>query len=253
MDIVFLGTGTGIPSVHRGSPSLLVQHNRTSILVDSGPGALRQLAGAGLSFDRLDCLLYTHLHPDHTLDLVSYLFAACNKKAFTRSSPVRIVGPEGFLEFYQHLRRAFGRFVEPPEEIVTVAESLLKNRELDLPDLGISTFPTPHTPESRGYLFRSNPGLSLAVTGDTGYSPELAASFREVDLLVTECSLPDSCRVEGHLTPTLAGRLASEAAAGVLALNHFYPEVEGRDIETRVRQFYKGRLYLTEDLQKITL
>ena len=122
MEIIFLGTGTGAPSAKRGSPGLVVQATETALLFDSGPGTLRQLARAGLSFNDLDGLFYTHFHPDHVTDLVSYLFATKYDPAFTRTRLVRIFGPAGLLDLHQALKQAFGRWVEPPEGRVSLAE-----------------------------------------------------------------------------------------------------------------------------------
>lgn len=253
MEIIFLGTGTGIPSVRRGSPALLLLHGKTTILVDCGAGTLRQLAKINLSFKQIDYLLFTHFHPDHTGDLIAYLFASRNKTAFSRRDPVRIIGPRGLLQLYEYLHKAFGHSVEPPKDLVSFEELPLEKHNFSLADLEVSAFPTPHTRSSLGYRFRTPSGETVAVTGDTGYSPELAENLKGVDLLVTECSFPDSQKIEGHLTPSLAGQLASEAEAGSLALNHFYPEVEGKDIRTSAGKEFRGELYLTEDLQKITL
>ncbi len=253
MEVIFLGTGTGIPSASRASPSVLILHNDTAILVDCGPGTLRQLARIDIPFNRIDYLFFSHFHPDHTGDLAAYLFASRNRTAFNRSGPARIIGPRGMKELHQNLLAAFGHAVQPSEGKVAILETSPLYCDLNLIDLRVTTFPTPHTPESQGYLFRTDSGSSVAVTGDTDYSPELAADLRGVNLLVTECSFPESLRVEGHLTPFLAGRLAAEAEAEALALNHFYPEVDGRDITSPVSRIYKGHLYLTEDLQKIRL
>lgn len=83
MKITFLGTGTsqGVPPIGCNSPvclstdskdkrlraSILVEWNGMNIVVDAGPDFRYQLIRAGVS--RLDALLFTHEHRDHTAGL----------------------------------------------------------------------------------------------------------------------------------------------------------------------------------------
>ncbi|MEW5726010.1 MAG: MBL fold metallo-hydrolase, partial [Thermodesulfobacteriota bacterium] len=104
MEVIFLGTGTGVPSVSRAAPGLAVLAEGSLFLLDAGAGTLRQLARAGLSYNDLDYLLFTHFHPDHVGDLAPYLFATKYWPGFTRLAPVRVFGPQGLRELLGHLR-----------------------------------------------------------------------------------------------------------------------------------------------------
>jgi glyoxylase-like metal-dependent hydrolase (beta-lactamase superfamily II) len=73
--LTFLGTGTGVPSKDRASPACLLELPAARLLIDLGPGSLRQLARVSLAVPDLDGLLLTHLHPDHSADLAPLLFA----------------------------------------------------------------------------------------------------------------------------------------------------------------------------------
>ena len=68
-EILFLGTSASAPSVHRGLPSLLIQHEEFRFLVDCGEGTQRQILRAGVGFKRLNQILLTHGHLDHILGL----------------------------------------------------------------------------------------------------------------------------------------------------------------------------------------
>jgi ribonuclease BN (tRNA processing enzyme) len=74
-ELIIIGSGTGIPSLRRGSPSLVLLSDSTKLLIDSGPGALRKMLEVGITYQDIDILLYTHIHPDHVSDLVHFLFA----------------------------------------------------------------------------------------------------------------------------------------------------------------------------------
>jgi ribonuclease BN (tRNA processing enzyme) len=70
-------------------------------------------------------------------------------------------------------------------------------------------------------------------------------------LLICESALPDALKVPGHLTPSLAGKIAAEARVGKLVLTHFYPECDYEDMAGQCRRTYGGPLVLAEDLMEI--
>ena len=72
-EILFLGTSASAPSVHRGLPSILVQHEEYRFLVDCGEGTQRQILCAGAGFKRLNQIFLTHGHLDHILGLAGLI------------------------------------------------------------------------------------------------------------------------------------------------------------------------------------
>jgi ribonuclease BN (tRNA processing enzyme) len=84
-------------------------------------------------------------------------------------------------------------------------------------------------------------------TGDTGVSDSLGTWARDCDLLLAECSLPDTMAIREHLTPRQAGALAAQAAAKRLVLTHFYPPVEAVDIAAEVAEHYAGPVVCATD------
>ena len=75
----------------------------------------------------------------------------------------------------------------------------------------------------------------------------MAAWAKGSDLLVCECSLPSWMSIPEHLTPEQCGELAAGAAPKHLALTHFYPPVEGVDIQAIVGARYTGPVTLAAD------
>ena len=117
-----------------------------------------------------------------------------------------------------------------------------------LPGFEVLSLPVPHT--SRSLAFRvgaSSSGTSFVYTGDTGFAPELAEFAKDCDVLISECSFPEGEGVEGHLTPSEAGRMATLAGARKLVLVHFYPEVLATDIVSQCRKTFEGELVLGRD------
>ena len=56
MEITILGSGTSIPSIKRSSPSTLVNIDNNHILLDTGPGSLRQLKKSNISLNQVDTI-----------------------------------------------------------------------------------------------------------------------------------------------------------------------------------------------------
>ncbi len=68
-ELVFLGTSSSAPSVHRGLSAHIILHRHYRFLLDCGEGTQRQILQSGLGFKRLDKVLLTHGHLDHILGL----------------------------------------------------------------------------------------------------------------------------------------------------------------------------------------
>ncbi|MBK9097638.1 MAG: MBL fold metallo-hydrolase [bacterium] len=69
MKIIFLGTSSGKVSVSRNYSSILFSSGKYNLLVDAGEGISRSLIHNNISFDSVDGILFTHLHPDHSAGL----------------------------------------------------------------------------------------------------------------------------------------------------------------------------------------
>lgn len=68
-EIIFLGTSSSAPSIHRGLSANMILYKGYRFLIDCGEGTQRQLLQSGLGFRRLNKILLTHGHLDHILGL----------------------------------------------------------------------------------------------------------------------------------------------------------------------------------------
>ena len=255
MEIILLGSGTGIPLNYRASPSLaLLDIDDDPVLFDMGPGTLRQLTRAGMGHDEIRRVFITHFHPDHTADLIHLLFVTRNPAVFESRKPFVISGPRGIKEFIQSLQAAYANWISLPSEIMTIEEIDVRiNPERDYPNFKLTAQSTKHTPESIAYRIDDRSGKSVVYSGDTGFCNEIVDLAMGADFLILECSFPDGKGIEGHLTPSQAGRIASLAGAKRLLLTHFYPECLKADIAAQCRGVYKGELILGSDLLRIRI
>jgi ribonuclease BN (tRNA processing enzyme) len=255
MEIILLGSGTGIPLNYRASPSLALIHiDDDPVLFDMGPGTLRQLTKAGIRHEGIRRVFITHFHPDHTADLIHLLFVTRNPAIFKIRNPFAITGPRGMKEFIQRLQEAYADWISLPPEIMTIEEiDVGMNPERDYHKFKLTAQSTKHTPESIAYRIDDRSGKSVVYSGDTGFCNEIVDLAMGADLLILECSFPDGKEVEGHLTPSQAGRIASLAGAKRLLLTHFYPECLATDIAAQCRKTYKDELIVGSDLLHIRI
>ncbi|MEA3470687.1 MAG: ribonuclease Z [Thermodesulfobacteriota bacterium] len=252
--VTILGSGTGVPSLTRSSCSIALEIKDEILLFDIGPGTMRRALEIGITIDRISYLFISHLHPDHTGELVSFLFASKYPEIEKRRNPLTIIGARGLSNFYEGLKKVYGKWIDLDEAILTIIE--MENTKPDFMEFGsfdVTTAPMDHIESSIGYRVTVSDGTSLVYTGDTDYCENVIELSRNTDLLVCESALPDEMKAEGHLTPSLAGKIASEANVKALVLIHFYPECEGVDIEAQCRKTYRGDLILATDLMQIGL
>jgi ribonuclease BN (tRNA processing enzyme) len=249
-EMIIVGSGTGIPSLRRGSPGLLLISESSKVLIDSGSGTLRRMLEVGITYHDVDLLLYTHIHPDHISDLVPILFA-CKYSDLPREKDLLCVGGAGFKHFFNKLKKVYGSWIEAQSYHLTIKE--ISQKPLSFRDLTIFAKPMAHLPESVGYRIEFNDGKSVAISGDTDYCKNIIDLASEVDLLVLECSFPDEKKVDGHLTPSMAGKIGLESRCKRLLLIHLYPICDQFDILKECRKIYQGDVILGEDLMRIKI
>jgi ribonuclease BN (tRNA processing enzyme) len=248
MELIILGSGTGVPSLERGSPGFLVKTDNQSILLDGGSGTLQRMLHAGVTYKDVDAVLYTHIHPDHCADLVPLVFA-CKYHEEPRAKDLLIIGGQGFRVYFEGLKWVHGRSMVPDTFRIYIHEVL--DDELNIGPLRVTTTPLEHTPQSAGYRVTSAQGKTLVYSGDTDYCPNIVKLARGADLLLLECSFPDQMKVPGHLTPALAGRIAREAGCRRLCLTHFYPPCDDADVRGNCESVFPGEVILAEDMMWI--
>ena len=254
ISVTILGSGTCVPSLKRSSCSVFLKIKDSTLLFDSGAGTMRRLLEAETTIFDISFVFYSHLHPDHTGELVSFLFANKYPDGTRRQIPITFVAGKGFLEFYNKLKIAYGHWIELAPNLINIVE--LDNNAYDrrkFDDFTVESLPVAHNEESIAYRITSSGGKSIVYSGDTDFSDNLITLSKDVDLLICESALPDDLKVKGHLTPSLAGEIAAKANVRQLVLTHFYPECENVNIEKECRKTYDGPLLLAEDLMNIEI
>ncbi len=246
---VVVGCGTVVPEPDRACSCYWVESDASRILLDCGPGSLQAMARLGLPWQRITDIALTHYHADHTGALPGLLFALTyGLLPEQRIEPLDIWGPRGCRDFVHGLEAAFGSFVVDPGFEVRVHETGPDGAERIGEEIVLSARSTPHTEESRA-LRLELPAATIGYSGDTGPSETLPDFFLDCDLLVCECSLPDSHAIDTHLSPRSAARLAASSDPRLLLLTHIYPQFRrATDVaELVARSGWTGRIEIARE------
>ncbi|VAW72361.1 Ribonuclease Z [hydrothermal vent metagenome] len=98
MEIIFLGTSSGVPTKSRNVSATAVKlmNSRYWNLIDCGEGTQQQLQKTNLSLNKLSAIYITHVHGDHCYGLPGLLASASMS---SRTDPLLIVGPPAINDF----------------------------------------------------------------------------------------------------------------------------------------------------------
>ena len=254
--IVFhiLGAGGAVPTASHTPAAYWVTVDGAPILMDPGPGALVRLVKSGRALrgvDEIDRVLLTHLHPDHTGDLVALLFAM-HSPVPSSTEPLALFGPVGLKRLLEQLRGIYGRWLDPRLRELVVTE-ITPGTVLDHPGGGrIEAFAVEHPQDwlsegALGYRFFDAEGRLAVFSGDTGPSVGLENAATGADLLVIECSTPDELATAGHLAPRDVGQVCNVARPRLTVLTHQYPDAARIDLVKAVGAYYDGRVLQARD------
>ena len=108
-EVVFLGTGSPLPSADRCGAGQVVVAGETHVLVDCGWGAARRLVPSGVRPNIIDVALFTHMHTDHMTDVPDFLFQRWTGGA---TVPLRVYGPDGTQEMINQQAQSFKEFAQ---------------------------------------------------------------------------------------------------------------------------------------------
>lgn len=247
MRVVLLGTGTLVPEADRRATGLLVQVDEMVAPVDLGRGVLDRMVEAGIDPCAIGRFFFTHLHPDHSADLVSLLFALRHGRE--AGAPVRFHGPPGLGSLIERIGEAWpSARPESPVEVHETGGGLL----VDGP-LRVWAGPVHHGDRpALGYRIKdATTGRSMAFTGDSGPGPDLDRLVSGVDLLVAECGDGLAPRRGRHLDVDSFVDLARRSGAARVVVTHLDPRGDRPAVVAALREALAERLIVGEDLLEL--
>ncbi len=250
--VTVLGSGTCVPSLKRSSCSLLMETGAHKMVFDVGPGTMRRLLEADVEIFDVDFIFLSHFHPDHTGELVPFLFSNKYADGNRRQKPLTLVGGKGLRNLFSALQRVYGKWIALEAGMMNIIE--LDNGAFDsytFEGFLVESAPMAHNPESIAYRITGRGNQSVVYSGDTEFNENLIRLALNADLLICESAFPELLKTEGHLTPSRAGKIAATARVRKLVLTHLYPECDDVDIKKECRQSYSGPIIIAEDLMKV--
>ncbi|MEM4598911.1 MAG: MBL fold metallo-hydrolase [Candidatus Diapherotrites archaeon] len=244
MKVTVLGSGA-ILSGTRACSGFLVESEKAKAVVDLGSGSFLNLKKA-TDVLSIGSIFLTHYHPDHSSDLAAFLAYKIVVQKFgdvRSSAQINILGPKGLNDFIEKIISAFPILKEANFRIITKE---LENTTTVVPGFKVKSLQMAHE-NTIGYRLEAH-GKSVTFSGDTAYTKNLVALGRNTDLLVADCSFPDSVGSAQHMTSMQCAKIAKEAEAKALMLTHFYPAVESEPLKKIVKSIYNGKVYVAHDL-----
>lgn len=252
--VTILGSGTCVPSLERSACAAMVKTDQSTILLDAGPGTMHRMLEAGFSIFDLDYICLSHFHPDHSSELAPILFSNKYTGSIQRLKPLTVMGGKGLNNFFHRLKGVFGHWIELAPDLFHLIE--LDNQSPDTftgPDFKLVSTPVVHQNESIAMRIYGPMNKAVVYSGDTDYCNGLIDLAENAEVFICEAAFPDARKFKGHLTPSLAGGIASKAGVKHLVLTHLYPECEQTDIAAQCRRTYSGPLTIAKDLMEIPI
>ncbi len=251
MNITLIGTGVAVPSQRRASPCTMIEVNGLTLLLDTGPGSLRQLVKAGKTINDIDIILYSHTHVDHTADFAPFIFASKYSPFKARTGDISVIGHPDIRKLYGNLVSAYGSWVVPENYHINWIEQ--DRGRVSIENIHIDMIPVYHCDNSLAFRIETAEGRTVVCSGDTGFCENLVKLADKADALILECSFPDKLETPIHLTPKTAGKVARLSGCKKLILTHLYPQCDETDIISSLKKEFAGEAIIGEDMMRIAV
>jgi ribonuclease BN (tRNA processing enzyme) len=211
--ITFLGTAGARFMVSRqlaASGGLWLSLSGTELLIDPGPGCIVQSTKRKLNAEKLDAIILSHRHLDHSAD-VNVMVEAMTNGGFNRHgwlyAPADALADEPVI--FSYLKKVIaGTIVLEAGKSYTV---------------GNVSFSTPvkhiHPVDTYGMVFQSR-GHSFSYIADTLYFEGLSKHYIS-DLLIINMVFTEPRPTIDHLAVPDVARIIGEIKPKIAILNHF--------------------------------
>jgi ribonuclease Z len=279
--VTLLGTGTPIPVPDRFGPSTLVEAGDQKLLIDAGRGASIRLHQLGVPIGRIDALLLTHFHSDHTVGIPDVWLTGWLEAYFgTRTTPLRVIGPDGTSKLMTHLEQAYALDVSiriederlaPQGAAISVSEFNADGAVYEKNGVRVIAFEVDHGDAIKpayGYRIEYD-GRSVVISGDTRFNRNVIRHGAGADLLIHEVAIlrpallaePFIRRIMAHHTTAReAGTVFAQTRPKLAAYTHLVllasksvPRATEAELIAETRETYDGPLQVGEDLMSFDI
>ena len=215
--LTVLGCATPYPSVDNPCSGYLVSGGDTRVWVDAGTGTLAQLQ-RHVRLDELDAIWISHLHADHSADLLTAYYGALYAD-IQLAAPIPLYGPPGIADRLAHFLT--NSSTRSPVESAFAVDELHDGHQVRVGALTLTSRAVAHGMPAFALRVEAA-GRSLVYSGDTAPCPGLTSLAEDCDVLLCEA---ESAQAPGageqvHHTPEDTGDTARAARAGRLIVTH---------------------------------
>jgi ribonuclease Z len=292
MEIFFLGTSAGLPSVTRGMPCIALRHNKHIILFDAGECCQKELMKAAIGFGSIRHIFISHLHLDHFLGIFGLIETLrlstnisnetlniyspgnfekllINKWPFIKCNRLKEGYTVNFGDFdvkafrVKHENEAFGFVIKEIDRIKfneEKAEKLGIKGKMFKEILKKGKIKTEKREVKLEEVSFIKKGRKIVYTGDTAYSDAIVKEAKDADVLIHEATFDESMQKEAearkHSTVKDAALTAHKAGVKMLVLTHIssrYKKGEESLLLEQAKKYYKGKIIIAYDGLKIEI
>ncbi|MFF4011231.1 MBL fold metallo-hydrolase [Streptomyces sp. NPDC001717] len=239
--VTVLGSATPYPDVDNACSGYLVSGGGTRVWVDAGTGTLAQLR-RHVGLDELDAIWISHLHADHTADLLTAYYGALYADV-RLPAPIPLYGPPGIADrLADFLTNTSNR---SPVESAFAVHELYDGHRARVGALTLTSRSVEHGVPAFAVRIEDGGGSaggSLVYSGDTAPCAALTELARGCDVLLCEADStePPAVGERVHHTPEDAGDTAGAAGAGRLVVTHVGPSLTPEQAVSRAAARYRG-------------
>lgn len=244
MELIFLGTGAGVPSKERNvsAIALAIEQEANSIwLFDCGEATQHQIQKTSIKPRKINKIFITHMHGDHIFGLPGFL----SSRSFQGGEDVlTIYGPSGIREFVEtSLRTSQTRLAYPLQIVETTEGRVYEDKAFVVYSKKLH-----HGIPCYGYRIveKDKPGVLLAdKLKDAGIKPgPIYQQIKENPVLTT--SDGHMIKQEDFIGPDKPGRVISILGdTRITETNQAF--VEGSDCLVHEATFDKGKADVASD------
>ncbi|GAA1253828.1 MBL fold metallo-hydrolase [Prauserella halophila] len=214
--LTVLGSATPYATVDNPCSGYLVTSGDTRVWIDAGSGTLAELQ-RHTRVDELDAIWISHLHADHSADLLTAYYALLFAD-IDLAAPIPLYGPPGTADRLAHfLTNGPGR---SPVEAAFAVHELYDGHRAEVGALTITSRAVRHDMPAFAARVEGS-GTSLTYSGDTAPCTALTDLAVDTDVLLCEAE-SDRAPADGqvHHTPENAADTARAAGARRLIVTH---------------------------------
>ncbi len=224
MKMIFLGTAS-YPSINRNSQGILIELEKSSLLIDCGEGIQRQLLIGQVDISKLKNIFITHEHMDHIDGLTGVLA----QLIYQTDVSVNIYATSTVTELIKTRLTT----CKPELDISRYELIILKHDEdIYIDNISIKAFRTIHTYDSCGFRLSSE-GKSIVCSGDFEINNEeerlnMIRNFEDADIAVLDTAHSDINTISSIIID------AKIKLSYLLPLNIYYKEDDINNLDKTI-------------------